>query len=50
MEFVIWLSVVLGVLGLGMGAMVWAYRRPLGQSALFPTPVITLSTPEPSPV
>ncbi len=45
MEFVIWLSVVFGVLGLGMGAMVWAYRRPLGQSALFPTPVITLSTP-----
>ncbi|MBE9137648.1 hypothetical protein IQ254_10545 [Nodosilinea sp. LEGE 07088] len=45
MELVIWLSVVLTILGLGMGAMVWAYRRPLGNSALFPTPVTELSVP-----
>ncbi|MBE9159030.1 hypothetical protein IQ265_19635 [Nodosilinea sp. LEGE 06152] len=45
MELVIWLSVVLAVLGFGMGVMVWAYRRPLGNSALFPAPVVELSTP-----
>ncbi|PZV06514.1 MAG: hypothetical protein DCF32_09625 [Leptolyngbya sp.] len=45
MELVIWLSVVLAVLGFGMGVMVWAYRRPLGNSALFPTPVMELSMP-----
>ncbi|MBD1918032.1 MULTISPECIES: hypothetical protein [Cyanophyceae] len=45
MELVIWLSVVLAVLGFGMGVMVWAYRRPLGNSALFPAPVMELSTP-----
>lgn len=45
MELVIWLSVVLTILGLGMGSMVWAYRRPLGNSALFPSPVMDLSTP-----
>ncbi|WP_017298593.1 hypothetical protein [Nodosilinea nodulosa] len=45
MELAIWLSVVLAVLGFGMGVMVWAYRRPLGNSALFPSPVMDLSTP-----
>lgn len=45
MELVIWLSVVLAILGFGMGSMVWAYRRPLGNSALFPAPVTDLSTP-----
>ncbi|WOD37482.1 hypothetical protein [Nodosilinea sp. E11] len=45
MELAIWLSVVTAILGFGMGVMVWAYRRPLGNSALFPTPVTELSTP-----
>ncbi|MGB3136135.1 MAG: hypothetical protein WBG38_16660 [Nodosilinea sp.] len=45
MELVIWLSVVLTILGFGMGSMVWAYRRPLGNSALFPAPIADLSTP-----
>lgn len=45
MELVIWLSVVLAILGFGMGSMVRAYRRPLGNSALFPAPVTDLSTP-----
>lgn len=45
MELAIWLSVVLAVLGFGMGVMVWAYRRPLGNSALFPAPVTELSMP-----
>jgi hypothetical protein len=44
-ELAIWLSVVLAILGFGMGVMVWAYRRPLGNSALFPTPVMDLSAP-----
>jgi tetratricopeptide (TPR) repeat protein len=44
-ELAIWLSVVLAILGFGMGVMVWAYRRPLGNSALFPAPVGALSTP-----
>jgi tetratricopeptide (TPR) repeat protein len=44
-DLVIWLAVVITILGLGMGSMVWAYRRPLGNSALFPTPVVDLSTP-----
>ncbi|MGB3310056.1 MAG: hypothetical protein WBG32_13295 [Nodosilinea sp.] len=45
MELAIWLSVVLAILGFGMGVMVWAYRRPLGNSALFPNPVTDLSMP-----
>ncbi|MFQ4134968.1 hypothetical protein PGN35_001485 [Nodosilinea sp. PGN35] len=45
MELAIWLSVVVAVLGFGMGVMVWAYRRPLGNSALFPAPVMDLSMP-----
>ncbi|WP_052050727.1 hypothetical protein [Leptolyngbya sp. KIOST-1] len=45
MELAIWLSVVLAILGFGMGVMVWAYRRPLGNSALFPSPVVELSMP-----
>jgi hypothetical protein len=44
-ELAIWLSVVLGILGLGMRVMVWAYRRPLGNSPLFPAPVVQLSVP-----
>jgi hypothetical protein len=42
-ELMAWLVVVLGILGVGMGSMVWAYRRPLGNRVLFPAPV-----PEPS--
>ncbi|MGF1518655.1 MAG: hypothetical protein ACFCVB_12735 [Nodosilinea sp.] len=45
MELAIWLSVVLAILGFGMGVMVWAYRRPLGNSALFPAAVVDLSMP-----
>lgn len=45
MELAIWLSVVLAILGFGMGIMVWAYRRPLGNSALFSAAVIDLSMP-----
>ncbi|HSM82814.1 MAG TPA: hypothetical protein VLS96_14080 [Nodosilinea sp.] len=45
MELAIWLAVVLAILGFGMGVMVWAYRRPLGNSALFAAPVVELSTP-----
>ena len=45
MELAIWLSVVLAILGFGMGIMVWAYRRPLGNSALFPAAVVALSVP-----
>jgi hypothetical protein len=44
-ELAIWLSVVLAILGFGMGVMVWAYRRPLGNSPLFSTPVVDLSIP-----
>jgi tetratricopeptide (TPR) repeat protein len=44
-ELAIWLSVVLAILGFGMGVMVWAYRRPLGNSAIFPAPVSNLSMP-----
>ncbi len=45
MELAIWLSVVLAILGFGMGVMVRAYRRPLGNSPLFPAPVVDLSIP-----
>lgn len=45
MELAIWLAVVVAILGFGMGSMVWAYRRPLGNSALFPAPVTDLSVP-----
>jgi hypothetical protein len=38
-ELIIWLTVVLGILGFGMGSMLWAYRRPLGASVLFSEPV-----------
>lgn len=39
LEFGIWLVVVLGILGLGMGSMVQAYRRPLKNVVLFPVPL-----------
>ncbi|TVP66506.1 MAG: tetratricopeptide repeat protein [Leptolyngbya sp. LCM1.Bin17] len=45
MELGIWLAVVLGILGVGMGSMLWAYRRPLGNSVLFAMPVLDLSLP-----
>lgn len=43
-ELMAWLVVVLGILGVGMGSMVWAYRRPLG-NVLFPVPVLEPSMP-----
>jgi tetratricopeptide (TPR) repeat protein len=44
-ELGVWLVVVLGILGLGMGSMLWAYRRPLGATALFLEPLVDLSMP-----
>lgn len=44
-DLVTWLVVVLGILGLGMGSMWVAYRRPMGASVLFPAPVADLSVP-----
>jgi hypothetical protein len=44
-ELMAWMIVVSGILGLGMGSMVWAYRRPLGNRALFPTPIAEPSVP-----
>jgi tetratricopeptide (TPR) repeat protein len=44
-ELIAWLVVVSGILGVGMGSMVWAYRRPLGNRVLFPSPVPAPSMP-----
>ncbi len=44
-ELIIWLTVVLGILGLGMGSMLWAYRRPLESTVLFPEPMREASLP-----
>lgn len=44
-ELITWLVVVLGILGVGMGSMLRAYRRPAGLTVLFPAPVVALSVP-----
>lgn len=44
-ELIAWLVVVLAILGGGMGSMVWAYRRPLGNRVLFPAPIAEPSVP-----
>lgn len=44
-ELITWLVVVLGILGVGMGSMLRAYRRPAGLAVLFPAPVVNLSVP-----
>lgn len=42
---VVWIVVVAAILGIGMGAMVIAYVRPLGRQILFPQPMTTVSVP-----
>lgn len=44
-QLIAWLVLVLGILGVGMGSMVWAYRRPLGNRVLFPQPISEPSMP-----
>ncbi|MFZ4639214.1 MAG: tetratricopeptide repeat protein [Nodosilinea sp.] len=45
MELAIWLVMVVTVLGLGMGSMLWAYRRPLGTEPLFRAAMTSTSLP-----
>ncbi|MBU6229360.1 MAG: tetratricopeptide repeat protein [Cyanobacteria bacterium REEB459] len=45
MEAVIWVVMVVTILGLGMGSMIWAYRRPLGPVALFGVAMTSSSLP-----
>lgn len=45
MELAIWLVMVVTVLGIGMGSMVWAYRRPLGTEPLFGVAMTSSSLP-----
>lgn len=45
MDLVVWLTVVGGILGLGMGAMVWAYRRPFKNRVLFAMPLVNPTLP-----
>lgn len=42
---IVWLVLVTGILGGGMGTMAWYYRRPLRNAVLFPAPVDELSVP-----
>lgn len=42
---IVWLVLVAGILGGGMGTMAWYYRRPLRNAVLFPAPVDQLSSP-----
>jgi tetratricopeptide (TPR) repeat protein len=44
-ELITWLVVVFGILGIGMGTMLRAYRRPAGARVPFPAPVRELSVP-----
>lgn len=45
LDGIVWLVLVIGILGGGMGTMAWYYRRPLRNSVLFPVPVDQLSVP-----
>lgn len=42
---IVWLILVVGILGGGMGTMAWYYRRPLRNSVLFAAPIDQLSIP-----
>jgi hypothetical protein len=44
-DLITWFTVVMAVVGGSMGFMVWVYRRPLENRALFLEPVTTLSMP-----
>lgn len=45
MELAIWLVMVITILGVGMGSMIWAYRRPLGPTPLFEMAITPSSLP-----